>query len=390
MDGSESPVVAFSGHMLDRPGRAVPRFPPELEAWAAQRIAEELDHLGARIGFGSAACGGDLLFHEAILARGGEANVELPCAIDEFIDASVTVAGGNWLDRFHKVLDRAESVEILGEQCAADNSMAFECCNRVVFGLARMRAEALKTRPVLLGLWDGRPGDALGGTHSMVEFCRTRGHLTRVIELESPGRPKGSYSFNARPRARADAMSAVNSPQQICSMVFADAVNFSKLKERHLPAFARHFLGGVTNLLLRRTEFPLTRNTWGDGLYIAFSSCRDAGLFALELKEFVTSTDWAALDLPVEFNIRIAVHAGPVYKVFDAVVGQWTFIGSHVTKAARIEPITPPGEVYGSRTFAALAAAEGVNEFCCEEIGRIELAKGFGKLPAFRVERTSH
>jgi class 3 adenylate cyclase len=387
MDRKAGPVVAFTGHMLDRPGRTVPRFPAELEGWAAQRIAEELDRLGASIGFGSAACGSDLLFHEAILARGGETNVELPCAIDEFIEASVTIAGGDWLGRFHSVLERAESVEILGEQCAADNSMAFECCNRVVFGLAQMRAETLKVRPILLGLWDGRPGDALGGTHSMVEFCRARGHLTRIIELRSPDRPTDSYDLNSGPRAPADALNSANSPQQICSMVFADAVNFSKLKERHLPAFARHFLGGVTNLLLRRPEFPLTRNTWGDGLYIAFSTCRDAGLFALELKELVAATDWAARDLPSDFNIRIAVHAGPVYKVFDSVVGQWTFIGSHVTKAARIEPITPPGEVYGSRTFAALAAAEAVSEFCCEEVGRIELAKGFGKLPAFRVER---
>ena len=86
--------------------------------------------------------------------------------------------------------------------------------------------------------------------------------------------------------------------------------------------------------------------------------------------------------------MRIGLHAGPVYQIYDPIIGQWSYIGSHVTQAARMEPRTPPGEIYASRTFAALAAAEQVREFICEYTGIVELAKGYGQLPAYRVVRT--
>jgi len=64
-----------------------------------------------------------------------------------------------------------------------------------------------------------------------------------------------------------------------------------------------------------------------------------------------------------------------------------TYGGTHVSHAARIEPITPPGEVYASRWFAALAAADGVTEFVCEYVGRTPLAKGYGTFPTYHVRR---
>src|SRR5437764_7456612 len=44
---------------------------------------------------------------------------------------------------------------------------------------------------------------------------------------------------------------------------------------------------------------------------------RDAGVFALELCDFVSATRWSDYDLPASFNVRIGVHAGPVYQVHD-------------------------------------------------------------------------
>src|SRR5438477_2166020 len=40
-------TVAFTGHMMDRPERVVPRFPREAVARVAARIASELEALGA-------------------------------------------------------------------------------------------------------------------------------------------------------------------------------------------------------------------------------------------------------------------------------------------------------------------------------------------------------
>jgi len=41
----------------------------------------------------------------------------------------------------------------------------------------------------------------------------------------------------------------------------------------------------------------------------------------------------------------------------------------HVSRAARIEPITPPGQVYASQAFAALAAAENVTDAEITQLG---------------------
>lgn len=61
----------------------------------------------------------------------------------------------------------------------------------------------------------------------------------------------------------------------------------------------------------------------------------------------------------------------------------WT----QVCRAAPIEPITPPGQVYASREFDAMAQVEGVSEFSCNYVGKVVLLKKSGVLQSFRLER---
>jgi class 3 adenylate cyclase len=69
------------------------------------------------------------------------------------------------------------------------------------------------------------------------------------------------------------------------------------------------------------------------------------------------------------------------------VTGQLNYFGAHVSRAARIEPITPPGQVYASGAFAALARADDVRDFRCDYVGRTPLAKAYGALPMYVVRR---
>ena len=74
-------VFLFSGHMIDHPGRAVPRLPASKRDAAAAAIASKLDELGAGKGdlaFCGGACGGDLLFAKACLERGLGLRVRIP------------------------------------------------------------------------------------------------------------------------------------------------------------------------------------------------------------------------------------------------------------------------------------------------------------------------
>ena len=94
------------------------------------------------------------------------------------------------------------------------------------------------------------------------------------------------------------------------------------------------------------------------------------------------------MDLPENTNIRIALHAGPAYEIDDPVTGRPGFAGMHISRAARIEPVTPPGEVYVSEAFAALLAFDDNQErFACEYVGTVPMAKEYGRFRTYRLAR---
>jgi class 3 adenylate cyclase len=172
---------------------------------------------------------------------------------------------------------------------------------------------------------------------------------------------------------------------RIAGILFADVVGFSTLSDMEVVRFHYEFLGAVGRLLALTKHPPLVRNTWGDGLYLIFQTVRDAGMFALELCAMTVETHWGELELPESLRVRVGLHAGPLFDFSDRVTGQLTLAGQHVTRAARVEPVTPPGLVYATQEFAALAAAYGVTEFVCEPVGRVTLAKKAGVTPLFTV-----
>ena len=386
-------IIVFSGHLVDRPDRASPRFPAFIESAVRDAIDKQLKKIEPGFGYASAGCGADILFLETLLARGGEAHVVLPFDKQEFIHESVGFAGDDWIKRFESVLTRATTVTVASNERIEEGSMSFEYANLLLFGLADIRARQLETDLVPLAVWDQKPGDGPGGTASAVKHWHNLGLDVQVIDLDKfRKRERGDRTTErprvaAHPRSRQTARQTARAslPTRIMSMLFADAVNFSKLTEQQIPLFLHYFLGAIGNLISTSPHAPSIKNTWGDGLYFVFDDVKDAGLFALELCELMVSTDWSRKGLPKAINLRIALHAGPVYSCVDPVTEQPSYTGTHVSRAARIEPITPPGQVYGSQAFAALAAAQGVKDFFCDYVGQTPLAKGYGTFATYHV-----
>jgi class 3 adenylate cyclase len=171
---------------------------------------------------------------------------------------------------------------------------------------------------------------------------------------------------------------------RIGAILFADVVGFSRLtSDVEVLTFFREFLTAVAALLEQAHYAPLVRNTWGDGLYLVFAGVREAGTFALDLCQVMTRTRWSDQKLPEDLNVRVALHAGPLFSFIDPVTRQPALSGKHVTRAARMEPVTPAGLVYASREFAALASAQRVTEFRCEAVGRVRLDKRAGVASLF-------
>ena len=379
-------VVAFVGHIIDRPDRLVPRFPPSLEGAAAGAIRDRLASLDAGFGYAAAAGGADILFLEAMRARQGETTVILPYNRAQFERDSVDVVpGADWPARYERELAAARDVVVASEQRMAKVEISYEYAVLMIEGLAGVRADELEAEMVRLVLWDGLEVGGRGGTWLTVNRWRRGNQHVEIIDLAALARDAGvPVAVSAEP-SEPEPKSAME--EDIVALLFADAKGFSGLREDQLPAFVEGFLGTVADTLARMPNGPRLKNTWGDGLYFVFDSARDAGIFALDLADAVAATDWSRWGLPANLTLRTGLHAGPAFARLDPVTGRENYFGAHVSQTARIEPITPPGQVYASAGFAALARADDVREFRCEYIGRIPLAKGYATLPMYVCRR---
>ena len=374
-------VAVFSGHRTDLPGRPRSRFPASAAPAVADSIRAHLVESGIRVGYSSAAAGGDILFLEALKSIGGRIHVVLPCSREQFIAESVLPCGTEWVPRFHRVMESATEVLTASEEHLTIGSIGFDYGNQLLYGLALSRAEQFGVKLHRIAVWDGSDGSP-AGTGDVVAMWRSEGHSVRVIDPRDAGirvvspqpgmplRPPDSAPFSAVTR----------------SMIFADAHHFSKLSEAQMPDFIDRFVGLIASLVEAQKPPALFQNTWGDGLFLVFEKAAAAGRFAIRLAKSVAAIDRAAAGLPATLNLRIAIHVGPVYRFQDRIVGRPNYIGAHVNRTARIEPITPPGQVYGTHAFTALAALEAPGEFRCDYVGRLSLAKKFGEFAMYRVQ----
>jgi class 3 adenylate cyclase/tetratricopeptide (TPR) repeat protein len=383
-------VVLFSGHMIDQPGRPEARFSAEMEPLVRDAIRSRLERLDGWIGYSSAACGSDILFCEALLDEGGEIHIVLPYNMEQFAAESVEIVpDGNWRRRFDSVLERATDVMIASDQKMGSDSMSFEYTNLLLHGLAAIRAWQLQTRLVGLAVWDRSDSGGTGGTASAVREWEEADREIEVIDIDALAvrRPTIDAGAVAPSASLPEPEEQEGLTAEIIAILFADVPNFSRLTEEELPRFVRSFLGRIGELADGTATPPVIRNTWGDGLYFVFENVRDAGVFALELCDSIDAVDWRRHGLPRGMSLRIALHAGPAYSCIDPVTGNPNYIGGHVNRAARIEPITPPGQVYASQAFAALAAARQVTEFSSDYVGQMPLAKEHGTFPTYLLRR---
>jgi hypothetical protein len=172
-------VMLFSGHMIDAPDREKPRFPANKEAVAANAIAAALKELSAGAGdlcICGGACGGDLLFAEAALARGARLELYIPFEEATFLSKSVDFANGDWRARFLAAKSHA-SLHVLPLERGAipEDGDPYEQNNLCMLEAAR-RFGAQKVE--FICLWNGQQGDGPGGTrHLMDEVRRGSGRV---------------------------------------------------------------------------------------------------------------------------------------------------------------------------------------------------------------------
>ena len=362
-----TPVIHYCGHMLAANW--------QVEEELAKAISSILSEFEVLIAYGSLACGADILVAEAIIARGGELHIVLPFAEEDFLKTSVYVGGSEWSARYANARKAASSITFATQMRFVDDDEQFAYCSKLMMGLARLRARIMYTDTFQLAVWDGAPPTGIAGTASDCAEWARQGGITRIVSV-APDRP----SLNSV--AVADRR---NRPRRaLRSMLFADFSGFSRLDEDCVPQFLEIVMGRIATVLDRYAEVVLSRNSWGDAIYVVITTPAQAAEIALEIQSQLDPAALQDAGLPVDGGMRISLHYGPIFEHFDAVQGARTFYGTEVTLAARIEPRVPVGAIYTTQPFAAMFDSDRT-DYNFEYVGKMDLAKNYGVRILYRL-----
>src|SRR6185436_9422607 len=235
----------------------------------------------------------------------------------------------------------------------------------------------LGAEPVQIAMWDGKASNGPAGTGADVAAWTAQAARSRIVD---PGAVDRNLT-RPEPRVRSA------HERSLAAILFTDFAGFSTLRETALPAFWDGVMRRVADVLESHDGEVACRNSWGDALYAVTVSAPVAAGIALELQDALAAFDYATLGLDGAGGMRIGVHYGPAWRTTDHITGRTTFYGTEVSKAARIEPVTPPGAVFVTEPFAAILALEAGSDYACRYVGRIALAKKYGDYPMYRLTR---
>ncbi|HJU20512.1 MAG TPA: adenylate/guanylate cyclase domain-containing protein [Stellaceae bacterium] len=374
-------TVHYLGHIIAAPGGSG-RFPAAEEPRIAAAIESRIAGAGIGFGYGSLAAGADILFAEALLRHGANLNIVLPFDRAEFIDVSVRPAGNGWVERFETCFAAAEAhgtVRFATQDHYLGDDALFGYCSQLAMGLAILRARHLCTEVEQIAVWDGNPPSGPVGTAVDMANWRRTGRPQSVIRCGDSAPPQIAAVRSAEQPAR----------RRTRAMLFGDIHGFSTLSDAELPRFVDTVLAAFAKVIDGYGDDVLLANTWGDGLYLVFDDAGRAAHCALDLQQAMTALDLAAAGLPDYLALRLGGHLGPVYASRDPILKQQNFFGAHVSRAARIEPVTPEGCVYVTETLAAVLAIHNTEEFTCDYVGMTEAAKHYGRMRMFLLRRTT-
>ena len=355
----------------------------------ADAIGAALDAVEAEIAYGSAAAGADLLLAEAVLARGAELNLVLPCAVGAFRKQLVAPAGAAWTGRFDAVVAAATSLISVADDRQTADGLGLEFGNRVIDGTARLRAAQLSAQPYLIAACDPLADGDPGGAGDFIDHWGDPARL-RLVDLDELGVEPDS--------AAAITLPATLPAERIAGLLFADVVGFSRLDDALLPQFWR-FMAAVAGHMQGDVAQPWMLRSWGDAVFVVTDTALATADYAMALQAAFAAIDARAFGLPTAMELRIGCHAGPIFEGRHPLTAETMVYGGNVNRAARIEPITVPGRVYASAPFVAWLTAEesaaeaesrleGVTyrpRYRCTDRGIVELAKRYGPQAVYEV-----
>ena len=364
-------VLHYCGHMFGARGADEARIRAAVDA--------VLDEEEVGFAYGALACGADIIAAEALLDRGVELNVVMPFEEQDFLDQSVRPGGPDW----EATLPRLPEARKAGHPCQPDGlfrqSRPIWLCQPHGDGPRRACARSI---------WLRRRSSSRSGTGSRPTDRPARARTCSPGRRRAGGRAPSAPGAVTRTLDRPPPRIITTAERALAAILFTDFAGFSKLAETVLPAFWDGVMRLIADVLDAHGEAVVSRNSWGDALYGVISSAPEAAEISLQIQDALDDFDYSQLGLKGKgARMRIGAHYGPAYRAIDHITGRLSFYGNEVSKAARIEPVTPTGAVFVTEPFAAILALEAPDRFDCRYVGRIQLAKGYGSYPMYRLTR---
>ena len=378
-------VLHYCGHIITAPG-VMGRFPSDQAEDVAARAAVFLEANPISRAVGSLAAGADIIIAEAVLAAGVDLEVVLPFTLKEFVAVSVSPAAADWENRFESCLKAARHVRFVTEEAYLGDDALFGYATEYALSLATLHAASLDAPLLQLGVWDGAPGQpgVRGGTAHDLELARRNPAIRQEILAVHPSHDAPPANMAVEKAHARDRHSTERKPR---TMIFGDFKGFSKLTDKQLPIYVERVLGAAAGVLDTESSSLAFRNTWGDGIFLVFTDIAEAVGCAFRLQVAAAGAVAASPELPAAMGLRLGTHYGPVYETLDPILQRQNYFGFHVSRAARVEPITPEGAVYATDQTAAAIALAAADYYSADYVGRMPLAKGYGAFPMYRLRQ---
>jgi len=364
-------VIHYCGHIFNqqRP------LSENAEREIINRIESVISSRHCAVAYGSLAAGADIMFAEAILKQGGELNVWLPFGMESFCEELVRPYGEGWVQRFHDCIKKANTVSCATESDFLGESSLFNFCSDVAMGMAIMRTNSLNAKLMQVAVWDQVESSQRSGTYTNIAKWRELGHHSEIIP--SPVR--------LEPYVRKSHGESRENRREPHAILFADIRGYSKLGDRDILWYFNVLQPELAKVIGEYRSEIQHLDTWGDAIFLVTEKASVAARIACAFNKAIAGIDQSGLDLDEPLQMRIGLHFGPVYKLYDHLTQDFTYSSNDVTKTARIEPVTPPGEIFGTEPFVAMLELEGEGWASFDYAGTISSAKNYGAFRMFHV-----
>lgn len=350
-------VVAFAGHMIDHPNRPQPRFPAFLEPEVKRALVNALRTLNAKIGYCSLACGGDIMFAEAVEEVGGELNLFLPFKQSDFVAASVRFAGEEWVQRFERLVNKYP-VTYMTQESYEGHADLFALQISIIFGLSVLRGLSSHQEPTLVTILSERDRKKkTGGTRDTIALWPyQKNHVTinPDVFLAAVPEPIPEAAHPSKPLSNRPVLYIV------CTDLSSD------------PKTNASLLAEMEGSTLPPIALDLRKDHLIAGFKTIFS--------AMEFCEVVSRT--MVRSFQQKTSLRISLHAGPVHIHSEEV--RQSLAGDVIEMVERLHKLTLAGSIYATGIIAAILALD-MHRYSFDYIDTLETEGAAKDLDVFRV-----